>query len=105
MTTINHQSLASKARQVLAVAAIVMGALTSALSGIKLPGAASAVLAAGGFIILGIEHYVSDPSTGTPATTPVPVETAAAVAQPAAPPPAAPTTPAAASPSPPANAA
>ena len=75
-------------RQALAIAAIVMGALTAALSGIRLPPAVSAVLAAAGAVVLAIEHYVSDPSTGTPAPpkpimvpqAPVPVAPVAPVA-------------------------
>jgi hypothetical protein len=63
------QSVASVVRQVLAIAAIVMGALTSALQGIHLPPAVSAVLAAGGLVLLNLEHYLSDPSTGNPVTT------------------------------------
>jgi hypothetical protein len=66
----NTQQLASIIRQVLAVAAIVMGALTSALNGIHLPAAVSAVLAASGAVILALEHYVSDPSTGNPPAPP-----------------------------------
>jgi hypothetical protein len=63
------QAFASIARQVVAIAAVVMGALTSALSAIKLPPAVSAVLAAAGAVILAIEHYVGDPSTGSTPTT------------------------------------
>lgn len=63
------QSVAAVIRQVLAIAAVVMGALTSALSGIHLPPAVSAVLAAGGLVLLNVEHYLSDPSTGNPVTT------------------------------------
>jgi hypothetical protein len=66
----NTQQITAIARQVLAIAAVVMGALTSALSGIKLPPAASTALVALGAVILGIEHYVSDPSTGNPPPPP-----------------------------------
>jgi hypothetical protein len=66
----NTQQLASIIRQVVAVAALVMGALTSALSSIHLPAAVSAVMAGAGAAILAIEHYVADPSTGTPVATP-----------------------------------
>lgn len=69
-------------RQVLSVAAIVMGALTQALSSIHLPVAVSSVLAAAGGIILAIEHYVADPSTGT---TPPPVAKPAPAPAPAPP--------------------
>jgi hypothetical protein len=89
---VNTQQLGSILRQVLAVAAVVMGALTSTLSGIHLPPAVSAVLAAAGGVILAVEHYVSDPSTGTstvPVTTskgtiPVPVAPVAVTAPQAA---------------------
>jgi len=61
------QALSSIIRQIVAVAAVVMGALTASLSAIHLPTAVSAVLTAAGAVILAIEHYVSDPSTGTTA--------------------------------------
>lgn len=61
------QSLASILRQVVAVAAVVMGALTASLSSIKLPTAVSTALVITGAVIVAIEHYVSDPSTGTTA--------------------------------------
>ncbi len=63
------QAIASIVRQVFAIAAVVMGALTQALSGIHLSPAISAVLAAGGMVLLNVEHYLSDPSTGNPVTT------------------------------------
>lgn len=69
--TVNTQQVASIFRQILAVAAIVMGALTQALNGIHLSPAISSVLAIVGGVILAIEHYVSDPSTGNPPTPPV----------------------------------
>jgi hypothetical protein len=80
------QSLAAIARQVIAIAAVVMGALTSALSGIHLPPAISTALVVAGAVILAIEHYVGDPSTGTPAATlpapaPLPVPTPAPAPQ------------------------
>jgi len=66
------QAFASVARQVVAIAAIVMGAITSSLSAVHLPPAVSAVMTAGGAAILAIEHYVGDPSTGTPPSTSAP---------------------------------
>ena len=63
------QRVSSVVRQVLAIAAIIMGALTACLQGIHLPPAVSAVLAAGGLVLINIEHYLSDPSTGTPVAT------------------------------------
>lgn len=67
--TINTQQIASVIRQVAALAALVIGALQSSgvLSGNT---AGAAVLTAAGAIVLAVEHYVSDPSTGT--TTPAP---------------------------------
>jgi len=62
---VSTQKVASIVRQVLALAAIVMGALTAALASIKLPPAVSAILVAGGAIVVAVEHYVSDPSTGS----------------------------------------
>ena len=60
------QSIASVARQVLAVAVSVYGVLTASVQSLHLPPAISAILTAVGPIILAIEHYVADPSTGTP---------------------------------------
>jgi len=65
--TVTLQSFWSIVRQVAAFAAIVFAALTQALGSIKLSPVASAVLGVFGIVILGIEHYVGDPSTGTPA--------------------------------------
>jgi hypothetical protein len=60
------QAIASIARQVLAVAGIVFGVLTQSDAGLHLPVELSSILAVGGAVILAIEHYVADPSTGTP---------------------------------------
>ncbi len=84
------QAIASVIRQVFAVAAVVMGALTQALQGIHLPPALSAVLAAGGLLLLNLEHYLGDTSTGNPTTTTItstttPANTPLAVAVPVAP--------------------
>jgi hypothetical protein len=78
-----EQRIASIVRQVVAVAAVVMGALTSAVSGIHLPPAVSAVMVAAGGVVIALEHYLSDPSTGTTPTPPAPV--AAPVATPVPP--------------------
>jgi hypothetical protein len=73
------QSIASVARQVLALAGIVMGALTQSVTALHLPVAFSTIIAAGGAVLLAVEHYVADPSTGnatalnTAVTTAVPV--------------------------------
>jgi multidrug transporter EmrE-like cation transporter len=59
------QSLASIFRQALAILGIIFGVLTQSVTALHLPVAASAWLGIGGAVILAIEHYVSDPSTGT----------------------------------------
>jgi hypothetical protein len=69
--TFDTQQLASLGRQVLAIAGIVFGVLTQSISSLHLPPAVSSILLVAGSAILAIEHYVSDPSTGTPAP-PVP---------------------------------
>lgn len=66
---VNTQSVASVLRQVVAVGALVMGPVTAAVSAIHLPAAVSSVLTAFGGVILAIEHYVSDPSTGSTSST------------------------------------
>ena len=88
MTT---QQLSSIARQVLAIAGIVMGVVTASVTQLHLPTAVSSILVVAGAVILAIEHYVSDPSTGTPVTR----TTAAATAAPVAPAPFPPTPPSA----------
>ena len=60
--TINTQQVASVLRQAAAIAMVVV----SALDTISMPAAVRGVLVAVGGAILGVEHYVSDPSTGTP---------------------------------------
>lgn len=72
MTT---QSLASIIRQVLAVLAVVFGVLTASVSSLHLPASVSTALTVIGGIVLAVEHYVSDPSTGTP-TPPAPTPVA-----------------------------
>jgi len=67
--TVNSQQLASIARQGLAILGIVFGVLTQSVGSLHLPVAVSTALAIGGTVILAIEHYVSDPSTGTPPPT------------------------------------
>ena len=63
--TITKQSAASVLRQVLAIAGIVMGVLTASVTSLHLPVVMSTILTVAGAVILAIEHYVSDPSTGT----------------------------------------
>jgi hypothetical protein len=64
--TVTVQSIASIARQFLAVVSIVMGVVTASVSSLHLPVAVSTALTIAGSVILAIEHYVSDPSTGNP---------------------------------------
>ena len=59
------QSVASVARQVLAVAVSVYGVLTQNIAALHIPAAAATVLIAFGPLLLAIEHFVSDPSTGS----------------------------------------
>jgi hypothetical protein len=61
-----NQSLASIGRQVLAIVGVVFGVLTQSVSALHLPTAVSSILLVGGAVILAVEHYVSDPSTGSP---------------------------------------
>lgn len=74
---INSQSLASVVRQFLAVLGIIFMVLTQSDSSLHLPVAASSILGIIGGIILALEHYVGDPSTGTVTTDtpngPVPI--------------------------------
>ena len=63
--TFDTQRLGSLGRQLLAILGIVFGVLTQSVSGLHLPVAVSSILTIGGALILGIEHYVSDPTTGT----------------------------------------
>ena len=67
---INTQRVASVARQILAIAAITFGVLTQSDSSLHLPVLISSILTVAGSVIIAIEHYVGDPSTGTPAVTP-----------------------------------
>lgn len=62
----NVQRLSSVLRQVIAVLVTVYGVLTACVSALHLPVAVSTVLVAAGPLILALEHYVSDPSTGRP---------------------------------------
>ena len=65
----NTQQITSIARQVLAIVSIVMGVLTASVTSLHLPTAVSSILVIVGGVIIAIEHYLSDPSTGTPTTT------------------------------------
>jgi hypothetical protein len=66
------QSVASIARQVLAILVVIMGVVTASVSGLHLPVAVSTALVIIGGSLVAVEHYLSDPSTGTAiVTTPV----------------------------------
>jgi len=86
------QSVSSIVRQVLAVLVSIYGVLSASVAQLHLPVAVSSVLTAFGPLILVIEHYVGDPSTGTPVPQQpvVPTRTTTIVAPPSAAPVAAP---------------
>lgn len=63
------QSVSSIVRQVLAVLVSIYGVLTAVVPSLHLPVAVSTALTAFGPVMLLLEHYLSDPSTGTPTTT------------------------------------
>ena len=75
--TITKQSLSSITRQVLAVAVTVYTVIATNTGSLHLPVALSSILTAIGPIVIAIEHYVGDPSTGTPSTPASAVETPA----------------------------
>ncbi len=62
------QQVSSIARQALAIAGIVFSVLTQSVTALHLSAAESAILGVAGTVILAIEHYVGDPSTGKPVT-------------------------------------
>ena len=64
--SLNTQQLASIVRQVIAIVAWVFALLTQSVAGLHLPVAVSTTLGIFGTVILAVEHYVGDPSTGTP---------------------------------------
>lgn len=68
--TVNTQSVAAIARQGLAILGIVFGVLTQSVGAMHLPVAISSIITVGGAVLLAVEHYVADPSTGTPAPKP-----------------------------------
>ncbi|HEV3370889.1 MAG TPA: hypothetical protein VG074_15085 [Acidimicrobiales bacterium] len=78
--TLNTQSTAAIGRQILAILGIIFGVLTQSVTALHLPVAVSAVLTVGGTLVIAIEHYVGDPSTGTPAPAPPPPPTPVAAA-------------------------
>lgn len=80
-----NQSAAAIGRQILALLGVVFGVLTQSVSAMHLPVAVSTALTLGGSVILAVEHFVADPSTGG-ATPPFPVQPPTPVAAPPAPP-------------------
>jgi hypothetical protein len=83
MTT---QSIASILRQALAVISVVMGVVTASVTALHLPTAVSSILVVVGGVILAIEHYVADPSTGSTPLAPAQSVPTVAAAVPVAPP-------------------
>jgi hypothetical protein len=73
MTTVNIQRISSLGRQALAIAGIVFAILTQSDSALHLSPVVSAWMGVGGAVILAVEHYVSDPSTGSTTAVPTPV--------------------------------
>lgn len=69
MTNSTQQRVFSVARQVLAIISVAMGVITASVNTLHLPAAVSAVLVVAGGVILAVEHFVADPSTGTLTTT------------------------------------
>jgi len=79
--TITKQNAGSIARQTLAVLGIIFGVLTQSVSSLHLPIAISTAITIGGSLLLAIQHYVADPSTGsTNAPPPVVVSVPAVTA-------------------------
>ena len=61
---------AASIRQVIAIVVSIYGVLTSTVSQMNIHNAAtSAILASFGPLIIALQHWLSDPSTGTPTTT------------------------------------
>lgn len=60
------QRAAAVLRQVAAITAVVLGAIPQ----LNLPNAVRIPLVTVGGLLLTVEHYLSDPSTGTPTSTP-----------------------------------
>ena len=68
--TINLQNFGAVARQVLAYLGIVFGVLTQSVSSMHLPTAVSTAIITVSGILVGIQHYVANPTTGTPTVPP-----------------------------------
>lgn len=79
---------AKNIRLVIAGVVSVYGIVASVdhASGVHLPAAVAAVLTAAAPVMLALQHWLSDPSTGNPTTPPVPQVPVAVPATPVAPP-------------------
>lgn len=93
ITHLTSQQLGSYLRQALAIVGIVFGVLTQSVTALHLPVAVSSVIAVAGAVILAVEHYVGDPSTGSSSPVPAPSGNAAPVSGNAPPPSPAPAAP------------
>jgi hypothetical protein len=76
------QRLSAIARQVIAVVAIIMGALTAALPSISLPPGVSAVLVGFGGVVIALEHHLSGRGALTAPVAPSPPRNVPASADP-----------------------
>ena len=86
LMTINTQRIGSLVRQLLALLGLVTAIVTQSDSSLHLPVAVSTAIALVSGILLSIEHYVSDPSTGTPTTVATPASTPVGTPPPTIPP-------------------
>jgi len=77
--TITKQNAGSIARQALAILGIVFGILTQSVGSLHLPVAVSTAITIGGAVLLAVQHYVADPSTGTTNAPPPLVVTVPAI--------------------------
>jgi hypothetical protein len=78
---VNTQQIGSLVRQGAAFLGLTAAIVTQAVHAVHLPPAISGTLLAVSGGILAVEHYVSDPSTGTPTATPVGQRTASGTSQ------------------------
>ena len=68
--TINVNNIGAILRQVLAYLGITVGISTQSIGSLHLPVAvATAIIAASGLLV-SVQHYVANPTTGTPTVTP-----------------------------------
>lgn len=61
---------AARLRQLAGVVVSIYGVLTASVPGLRLPVAVSTVLTLVGPIIIVLQHYLADPSTGNPVPVP-----------------------------------